>query len=357
MTTYRMPVEWAPHEATWLGWPAEETDWPGKLQQAKWGICEFARLLTRDSALPEAPNERVEMLCRDERQRDEAAEMLAAAGVTMDRVRLHVFDTDRTWLRDCAPTFVRDEAKGDLVAIDWRFTGWARYPNHTKDDLVPALVERVANVRRVEAVRPDSGERLVLEGGAIEIGASGTVLVTEECLLDQERQCRNPGMSRADYERVLREYLGATRVVWLGIGATADDTHGHIDDIARFVPAASKSGKEIVVLAYEENPNDENHTPSVENKRRLEREGFEVVAVPFPDPVFFDGERLPASYANFYVANAGVLVPVFNDPKDADALATIGALFPDRPALPVYARDLVLGTGTLHCLSQQQPTR
>lgn len=355
MTNYRMPVEWAPHDATWLGWPAEETDWPGKLLQAKWGMCEFVRTLTRDSALAGAPDERVELLCRDEAQRDEAAQMLDAAGVTMGRVRLHVFDTDRTWLRDCAPTFVRDTSTNALVAIDWRFTGWARYPNHRKDDLVPTLVERVAGVRRVEAVRPDNGERLVLEGGAIEISAGGVVLVTEECLLDQERQCRNPGMTRAQYDAALTTYLGATRVVWLGIGATADDTHGHIDDIARFVPRKGAGGKEVVVLAYEEDASDENHAPSVENRRRLEREGFEVVTVPFPEPVAFEGERLPASYANFYAANAGVLVPVFNDPRDKDALDIIGAQFPDRPALPVYARDLVLGTGTLHCLSQQQP--
>lgn len=355
MTNYRMPVEWAPHDATWLGWPAEETDWPGKLLQAKWGMCEFVRVLTRDSALRGVPHERVEMLCRNDAQRDEAAQMLDAAGATMDRVRLHVFDTDRTWLRDCAPTFVRDTSTNALVAIDWRFTGWARYPNHRKDDLVPTLVERVTGVKRVEAARPDNGERLVLEGGAIEISERGVVMVTEECLLDQERQCRNPGMTREDYERALVKYLGATRVVWLGIGATADDTHGHIDDIARFVSRKGSGGKEIVLLAHEDDPDDENHEPSVENKRRLEREGFEVVTVPFPEPVTFEGERLPASYANFYVANAGVLVPVFNDPRDKDALDIIGAMFPDRPALPVYARDLVLGTGTLHCLSQQQP--
>ncbi len=353
MTNYRMPVEWAPHDATWLGWPAEEPDWPGKLAQAKWGMCEFVRTLTRDSVI-DAPDERVEMLCRDESQRDEAHSMLSAAGVTMDRVRLHVFDTDRTWLRDCAPTFVRDTSDNTLVAIDWRFNGWARYPNHTKDDQVPTLVERVTGVKRVEAVRPDTGARLVLEGGAIEISERGVVMVTEECLLDQERQCRNPGMSREDYERALKQYLGATRVVWLGIGATADDTHGHIDDIARFVPRTF-NGKEMVILAHEEDTNDENHETSAENLRRLEREGFEVVTVPFPEPVLFEGERLPASYANFYVANAGVLVPVFNDPRDKDALDIIAAQFPDRPALPVYARDLVLGTGTLHCLSQQQP--
>lgn len=348
-----MPVEWAPHDATWLGWPAEEPDWPGKLEQAKWGMCEFVRTLTRDSVI-DAPDERVEMLCRDEAQRDEAHSMLSAAGVTMDRVRLHVFDTDRTWLRDCAPTFVRDTSDNTLVAIDWRFNGWARYPNHTKDDQVPTLVERVTGVKRVEAVRPDTGARLVLEGGAIEISERGVVMVTEECLLDQERQCRNPGMSREDYEKALKQYLGATRVVWLGIGATADDTHGHIDDIARFVPRTF-NGKEMVILAHEEDTNDENHETSAENLRRLEREGFEVVTVPFPEPVLFEGERLPASYANFYVANAGVLVPVFNDPRDKDALDIIAAQFPDRPALPVYARDLVLGTGTLHCLSQQQP--
>ena len=355
MTNYRMPVEWAPHDATWLGWPAEETDWPGKLLQAKWGMCEFVRVLTRDSALRGVPHERVEMLCRNDAQRDEAAQMLDAAGATMDRVRLHVFDTDRTWLRDCAPTFVRDTSTNALVAIDWRFTGWARYPNHRKDDVVPTLVERVTGVKRVEAARPDNGERLVLEGGAIEISERGVVMVTEECLLDQERQCRNPGMTREDYERALVKYLGATRVVWLGIGATADDTHGHIDDIARFVSRKGSGGKEIVLLAHEDDPDDENHEPSVENRERLEREGFEVVTVPFPEPVTFEGERLPASYANFYVANAGVLVPVFNDPRDKDALDIIGAMFPDRPALPVYARDLVLGTGTLHCLSQQQP--
>lgn len=252
-------------------------------------------------------------------------------------------------MRDCAPTVVRRADTGALELIDWKFNAWAKYDNWRLDDHVPTLVERLTGIPRIDALRPDTGERMVCEGGGIETDGAGTLLVTEECFLHPDTQVRNPGMSRAHYERAFAEFLGISRTVWLGAGCAGDDTHGHIDDIARFTPSGA------VLLAFEDNPSDANHAASIDNERRLRAAGLGATRLPYPAPVIFDGQRLPASYANFYVCNAAVLVPTFNDPRDADALRIIAAAFPDRPAVPIYSRDLVWGLGTLHCLTQQQP--
>jgi agmatine deiminase len=243
---------------------------------------------------------------------------------------------------------------GHSSLMNWRFNAWAKYSNYERDAEVGAAVEAITRFARIEPVRPDNGERVVLEGGAIETDGEGTMLVTEECLLSSE-QARNPGLSRAGYEQVFREYLGIRQTIWLGEGCVGDDTHGHIDDIARFTAPG------IIVLAYEEDPaDDENHRRSVDNLERLQLAGgangaLRVVRLPFPRPVEMQDERLPASYANYYVANGVVIVPTFNDRNDRVALNTLAELFPDRHVIGIHAVDLVWGLGTLHCLTQQQP--
>jgi agmatine deiminase len=343
MPQYQFPAEWSPHDATWIAWPHHAPDWPGKIGPIPWVYAEIARVL--------ALYERVEILCNDDGVKASAAEHLAAHGVDRN-VRLHVVPNDRVWLRDSAPTFVRDE-KGGVELMNWGFNAWAKYPNYAHDAEVGQAIERITGLPRIEPRRPDNGQRLILEGGGIETDGEGTLLVTEEWLLSDE-QVRNPGLSHEGYEQAFREYLGIRETIWLGEGCVGDDTHGHVDDIARFTAPG------VIVLAYEEDPADENHLRSVDNMRRLELAGasegaLRVVKLPYPRPVVMNGERLPASYANFYIANGVVLVPTFNDRNDRVALNAIAALFPDRHVVGVHAVDLVWGFGTLHCLTQQQP--
>lgn len=346
----RMPAEWEPHAATWLAWPHHEPDWPGKLGPIPWVYAEIVRALHE--------HERVEVLCHDEAVAEAARDALDAHGVApaggrAPGYRLHVTPNDRVWVRDSGPTGVHD-ARGDVVWLNWAFNGWAKYPNHERDVLVGRTFARAAGLARVEPARPDRPDlRLVLEGGGIEVDGQGLMVVTEEWLLS-DVQVRNPGMTRDDYERAFRDWLGVRQTLWLGEGCVGDDTHGHVDDVARFVAPAT------VVLAHEEDPADENHRRSADNLRRLELAGGErgalrVVTLPFPRPVTMRGERLPASYANFYVANGVVLVPTFNDPNDRVALNTLAALMPDHRVVGIHAVDLVWGLGTLHCLTQQQP--
>ncbi len=342
----RIPAEWEPHRATWIAWPHYEPDWPGKLEAVNWAYAEIARVLSRYEPL--------EILCASDAVAARARECLDAHAVPADRVRLHLVPTDRVWLRDSAPTAVFDAA-GGLVLLNWAFNGWAKYDNWRLDAGVGPAVEAITGLRRLEPPRSDGAGRLVLEGGGIEPNGDGLLLVTEEWLLT-DVQVRNPGLTREDYERAFAEWLGIRRTIWLGDGCVGDDTHGHVDDVARFV------SRNTVVLAVEPDPADENHARSLDNLRRLERAASDsaigplrVVRLPFPSPLFASADRLPASYANFYVANGVVLVPTFNDPNDRVALETLAGLFPERDVIGIYAGDLVWGQGSLHCLTQQEP--
>jgi agmatine deiminase len=342
--TYRFPAEWEPHEATWIAWPHHEPDWPGKLGPIPWVYAEIVRVLHG--------HERVEIVCHDETVKAVAQEHLDAHGVR-DNVRLHVVPNDRVWLRDSGPTGVIGD-DGAVTLVNWAFNAWAKYPNYEQDAKIGRAVERITGLSRIEPLRPDNGERVVLEGGGIETDGEGTMLVTEEWLLS-DVQVRNPGLTRDGYEQVFRDALGIRQTIWLGEGCVGDDTHGHIDDIARFVAPG------VIVLAYEEDPaDDEHHRRSVDNYLRLQRAGgdagaLRVAKLPYPRPVVMNGERLPASYANFYVANGVVIVPTFNDRNDRVALNALAELFPGREVVGIHAVDLVWGLGTLHCLTQQQP--
>jgi agmatine deiminase len=339
-----MPAEWEPHRATWISWPHHEPDWPGKLAPIPWVYAEIARVI--------AEHEQVEILCHSEEVRASADEALDAHSVRRDRVRLHVVPTDRVWLRDSAPTAVHDRS-GDVVLVNWAFNGWAKYDNWQRDLDVGPAIAAATGLPRVEPRRTDTGGRVVLEGGGIEVNGDGLLLVTEEWLLS-DVQVRNPGLRRDDYEAIFAEWLGIRRTIWLGEGCVGDDTHGHIDDIARFV------SRDTIVLAVEDDPHDDNHERSIDNLRRLERVNdpaapLRVVKLPFPRPVVMNGERLPASYANFYIGNGVVLVPTFNDPNDRVALNILADLLPAHRIVGIHAVDLVWGLGTLHCLTQQEP--
>ncbi len=332
------PAEWERHDATWIAWPHHEPDWPGKLGAIPWVYAEIVRALQR--------HERVEILCHDEDVRRDAQRALDAHAVDQSSYRLHVVPNDRVWLRDSAPTFVWNRDKLELV--NWRFNGWAKYDNYERDEKVGEAVERITGLPRTMAKRPDDNAWMVLEGGGIETDGAGSLLVTEEWLLS-DVQVRNPGMLREDYEAAFSDYLGVTSTIWLGNGCAGDDTHGHIDDIARFTPSGA------VILAYEEDKADANHASSADNLERLESAGRRVVKIPYPRPLIMEGQRLPASYANYYVANDVVIVPTFNDPNDRIALDVIASEHPGRETVGIHAVDLVWGLGTLHCLTQQQP--
>lgn len=341
----RWPAEWERHDATWIAWPHHEPDWPGKFGPIPWVYAEIVRVL--------AEHEHVRILCHDDATEEQAWHCLQMHEVRKSRYHLHRCPTDRVWLRDSAPTGVH-LADGSVRLVNWDFNAWAKYDNYAHDQRIGAVIAAETTLARHEPQRPDGEGRVVLEGGGIETDGRGTMLVTEEWLLS-DVQVRNPGLTRADYERVFADELGITRTIWLGEGCVGDDTHGHVDDIARFVAPG------VVVLAHEEDPADENHARSLDNLRRLAHatdahgEQIRTVTLPFPRPVVMDGARLPASYANFYIANGVVLVPTFNDPNDRAALNTLAELFPDRQVTGIHAVDLVWGLGTIHCLTQQQP--
>jgi agmatine deiminase len=332
-----MPAEWAPHRATWMAWPHQITDWPGRFAPIPWVTGEIIRVLSR--------NERVALLVQNTAGEKKARALLSRVGVDLGQVDFHHIPTDRAWTRDSGAIFVRNGA-GKKIATHWKFNGWAKYPNHKRDD---AVAGRIAKALQMEEIRVVAGGReVVLEGGAIDVDGQGTLLATEECLLS-DVQARNPGLGRAGIEKVLGDVLGVRRVVWLDRSIAGDDTHGHIDDVARFVAPGR------VLLCQEDDVKDENYEPLRENRERLQAAGIEVLPLPMPAPIVFDGVRLPASYANFYIANGVVLVPTFNDPQGRVALGIVAECFHEREVVGIHCVDFVWGLGTLHCATQQEP--
>jgi agmatine deiminase len=339
----RVPAEWEQHAATWLAWPHNATDWPGKFQAIPWVYADVVRQL---SAV-----EDVRILVNDAQAERRARSILRRAGATLPRVHFHRWPTDRVWMRDSGPIFVKNP-QGKIAVTNWRFNAWAKYDNWQLDDLIP---RHVAQLLELPEWLPRAGKhRVVLEGGSIDTNGAGVLLTTEECLLSEVQQ-RNPGLSQADLERVFHDYLGIDQVIWLNRGVAGDDTHGHVDDITRFV------AKDKIVTVVEMSRADENYLPLSENldrlksARNLHGEPFEIVELPMPAPVVFEEQRLPASYGNFYIANGLVLVPTFNDPNDRKALNTLAEVFPERKVTGIHCGDFIWGLGALHCMTQQQP--
>jgi agmatine deiminase len=347
---FSMPAEWEKHEATWLGWPHNPSDWPDKIDTIRWVYGEMVRRIS--------PGELVRILVNNKTEERRAHRHLVRAGCNLKKVEFILHPTNRGWMRDSGPIFVRTQTRGsrsktETAIVHFHFNAWAKYDDWQKDRRVPEMAARRLGKQLFNAQY--AGKDFVIEGGGIEVNGRGTLLTTEECYLDPRVQVRNPGLGRKEIDETLKKYLGVKNVLWLKAGPVGDDTHGHIDDICRFVNPTT------LVLIRETNPKDSNYRPLAENWEhirdlRLENGSRpEVVPLPMPTPLYFDGYRLPASYANFYIANAAVIVPTFNDPNDRIALGTLSELFTDRPVIGIHAVDLVLGFGTLHCLTQQQP--
>jgi agmatine deiminase len=342
-----MPAEWEPHAATWIAWPHNRSDWPGKFPAVPWVYGEIVRRLL--------PHEKVRILVNSPGDETRVRRLLKRVGALSADLEFHHVPTNRTWARDFGPVFVRRaQPAGALAVAGFRFNAWAKYPDFELDREVS---RRIAEAMGRPFIPADfRGGGFVLEGGSIDVNGRGSLLTTEECLLDTEVQVRNPGATREDVQAVLLRSLGAANVLWLARGIAGDDTHGHVDDLCRF------AGPTTIVLCREPDSKDANHRALEENRERLE--GFrlqdgsrpQVAHLPMPAPLWFGGQRLPASYANFYIANAAVLVPTFNDPKDREALGILSELFPGRTVVGIHAVDLVWGLGTLHCLTQQEPT-
>ena len=339
-----MPAEWEHHEATWLAWPHELSDWPGKFGPIPWAFAEIVRHLARA--------EEVYLLVENREAESRVGAILKKSGVILENVNFLRVPTDRGWMRDSGPICVKSSS-GEVAYTHWQFNGWAKYANHKKDAVAVTKANKKLKRRVWQPTHND--HRVVLEGGSIDVNGRGTLLTTEECLLSKTQE-RNPGFTRDDYAQVFRTYLGATQLLWLRNGIAGDDTHGHVDDLARFVNPTT------IVAVVEQDPSDANYAPLRENlallksMKDLDGRAFRIETLPMPAPVCFDGQRLPASYANFYIANKIVLVPTFNDPNDRAALSTLAGLFPDREVVGIACRDLVLGLGTLHCMTQQQPS-
>ena len=345
---YRMPAEWGRHAATWIAWPHNAQDWPGKFQPIPWVYTEIVRHLSRV--------EEVHVLVNGLAEERRAAAMLKRNGANAARLHFHHWATDRVWLRDSGPIFVKNTA-GDVALTNWRFNAWAKYENYRRDNLIPRQVAEMYGM--LEFYPEARGQALVLEGGSIDTNGAGVLLTTEECLLSEVQE-RNPGLgnretTRGVMEGAFRDYLGIEKTIWLHKGTAGDDTHGHVDDISRFV------GENRIVTCVEPNTADENHLPLAENldrlrsARNLAGEPFEVLELPMPEPVVFEAQRLPASYANFYLANEMVLVPTFNDANDRVALNLLAGCFPERRVVGIHCVDLIWGLGALHCMTQQEP--
>ena len=351
-----MPAEWEPHASTWLAWPHYRGDWPGKFEPIPWVYAEIIRHLSR--------HERIDLIVNSTASEKQARKVLSKANALSKNVHFHRWPTNRVWTRDSGCTFVVDTLVdaddspapsglgASLTAITWRFNAWAKYPNYQHDEKIGS---RMAKAADAEEIRPMHGKsRIVLEGGSIDVNGRGTLLTTEECLLSKTQQ-RNPKMSRNDYEQLFSDFLGISNVIWLNSGIAGDDTHGHVDDITRFV------SPDTVVTAIENDPDDPNYEPLRENIRRLrtatDQDGkpIAIVELPMPGPVFFEKRRLPASYANFYIGNKVVLLPVFADTHDKWAVAVLQKAFPKRKVVPIDCRELIWGLGAFHCLTQQQP--
>lgn len=342
---YRHPPEWAPHAGVWLAWPPGRRDWRDKFGAIPWVFAEIARKL--------APSEPVRLIAANVTLAAQARDALARAGAPLDRMEFLTIPINRNWLRDVGPIFAHD-ATGRTVILNFRFTAWGKYKAFRADERVPSAV---AAARGMPIVNPEHRQRrIVLEGGAFDVNGVGDALATEECLLDQNVQPRNPGWTRDDYAAAFGEWLGAPNILWLGRGiAGDDDTHGHVDDVARFV------NERTIALARETNSDDPNYAALEENRERLEGARLsdgsrpEIVFLPMPAPIHFNGRRLPASYLNFYIGNGVVLAPTYNDPADRTALGILVELFPGRTVVGIHAVDLALGLGAVHCLVHEEP--
>ena len=335
---YFFPAEWAPHTATWLSWPHKEASWPGKIHTIYRPYCEFIKLLTE--------GELVRINLADERQKAYAIAELETVGADLSKIEFFNFETNDAWCRDHGPAFLINPETKQKVIVDWGYNAWGnKYPPFDLDDVIPTKIAKHFGL-------PVFHPGIVMEGGSVEFNGKGTVLTTTACLLNKNR---NPHLDQQQIEAFLKNYYGVEQVLWFGEGIIGDDTDGHIDDITRFV------NTDTVVTVIEENKTDENYhilqdnLKTLKSLRLIDGKPLNIVELPMPDPVFYDGQRLPASYANFYIANSAVIVPTFRCKKDQKALDIIQQCFSDRKVVGIDSTDIIWGLGSFHCLSQQEP--
>jgi len=342
-TNRRFPAEWEKQEGILLCFPHNGNDWPGKYEAIQWAFVEFIKKV--------ATYEKVFLVVIDEKLKAKVSDMLERARVNLDQVSFIIQKTNRSWMRDSGPIIVHKDGKRE--ALNFNFNGWAKYNNFQLDKHVPSKVSDFLKIPLTQVTY--KGKSVIVEGGAIDVNGRGTLLTSEECLMHSSIQVRNRGFTKEDYEAVFKEYLGVTNVIWLGDGIEGDDTHGHIDDLARFIK------EDTIVTIVETDPKDANYKPLQDNLKRLQNAKLEdgkspvIVTLPMPKRLDFEDLRLPASYANFLILNNCVLVPTFNDANDRKALNILAECFPDREIIGISAIDLIWGFGTLHCLSQQIP--
>jgi agmatine deiminase len=339
----RFPAEWEKQQGILLCFPHNGNDWPGKYEAIQWAFVEFIKKVSL--------YETVFLVVADEKLKEKVSDMLERAKVDLKMVSFIIQKTNRSWMRDSGPIVIYNGKERE--ALNFNFNGWAKYKNYQLDKNVPATVASSLNLPLTPVMY--KGKPVIVEGGAIDSNGRGTLLTSEECLLHPDIQVRNPGFTKEDYEAVFKEYLGITNIIWLGDGIEGDDTHGHIDDLCRFV------NEDTIVTIVETNPEDKNYAPLQDNLKRLQNSKLEngkapvIVALPMPKRLDFEDLRLPASYANFLILNKCVLMPTFNDANDRVALNVLAACLPDREIIGISAIDLIWGFGTLHCLSQQIP--
>ena len=339
----RFPAEWEKQQGVLLCFPHNGNDWPGKYGAIQWAFVEFIKKVSLQ--------ELVFLVVKDVKQQEVVSDLLLRADVNLDKIQFIHHKTNRSWMRDSGPIIVYNNGKRE--ALNFNFNGWAKYSNYKLDRFVPEKVSATLDIPLTQVTY--EGKPVVLEGGALEVNGKGTLLTSEECLLHPTIQVRNPGFTKEDYEAIFKDYFGVTNTIWLGNGIKGDDTHGHIDDLARFV------NPHTIVTVIETNKQDENYKPLQDNLKRLKASRLEtgkapeIVTLPMPKPLIFEGIRIPASYANFLIINNCVLVPTFNDPNDRFALNTLADCFPKHEIIGISAIDLIWGFGTLHCLSQQIP--
>ncbi|MGB3774785.1 MAG: agmatine deiminase family protein [Leeuwenhoekiella sp.] len=341
---WRFPAEWEKQDGILLCFPHNGNDWPGKYEAIQWAFIEYIKKI--------AAFEKVYLVVASENLQEKVTQMLERARVNIEQIHFIVHKTNRSWMRDSGPIVVVNP-EGERQALNFNFNGWAKYSNYKLDRGVPEKVSKALDLPLVQVVY--KGKTVVLEGGALEVNGKGTLITSEECLLHPTIQVRNPGFTKSDYEAIFKEYLGVTQTIWVGDGIQGDDTHGHIDDLCRFVDEST------IVTVVEEDTNDANYSALQDNLKILKEAKLEngksptIITLPMPKKIEFEDLRLPASYANFLILNSCVLVPTFNDPNDRVALNTLADCFPDREMIGISASDLIWGFGTLHCLSQQIP--
>lgn len=335
---FHFPAEWAPHTATWLSWPHKEESWPGKINTIYHPYCEFIKILTE--------GEHVRINLADEKMKAFAIEQMQAVGANLDRIEFFDFPTNDAWCRDHGPAFLINPETKQKAIVDWGYNAWGdKYPPYGLDDVIPT---KIANRFGLPVYHPG----IVMEGGSVDFNGKGTVLTTTACLLNKNR---NPHLDQQQIEGYLQNYYGIEQVLWLGDGIVGDDTDGHIDDITRFVNG------DTVVTVVEEDRNDKNYhilqgnLDTLKTMRLLDGKQLNIIELPMPDPVYYEGQRLPASYANFYIANTAVIVPTYRCKNDERALDILQPLFPDRKIVGIDSSDIIWGLGSFHCLSQQEP--